>query len=62
MCKIEQGFYPWPAVEPGDPDDLEPYPLYQRSYPDKPGYISPRCLRCYDKADRARLRKLARTG
>ncbi len=30
------------------------YPMYQRSYPGAPDYISPRCERCYAKAEKKR--------
>ena len=67
-CKSATGGYFWePAqrddakealVKQGlmDPEALRTewhdMPLYQRSYPGEPEYISPRCSRCYDKAKR----------
>ncbi len=37
-------------LEYGDPLVRVPQFLYQRSYKGKPGYISPRCEKCFDKA------------
>lgn len=34
--------------------------LYQYSYPGEPEYISPRCGKCYSKAERKLERKLAK--
>ncbi len=33
----------------GGPPVTIPVPLYQRSYPGEPEYISPRCSYCFDK-------------
>ncbi len=54
VCKMqrtiqEQQVYGGPLV-------TIPVPLYQRSYPDEPEYISPRCSDCFDK----RLKRLSR--
>ena len=62
VCRIDPGYYRWPAEEPDDPEDLTPYPLYQRSYPGKSEHIPPRCSKCYDKAERVRMRKYYRNG
>ena len=71
VCRKEQGYYRWPAVEPGDPDDLFPYSLYQRGYVKDPQeglitcypetkttFISPRCSKCYEKAEKAFLKEV----
>ncbi len=41
---------------------LKPQPMYQRSYDDMPGYISSRCIDCYDKAERKRSHKPTNGG
>jgi len=49
VCNIQRNIQEMVATE----DDLKliwvPALLYQRSYPSKPEYISPRCSGCYDK-------------
>jgi len=60
VCKSSTGGYWWPAVLDPQAKEWHDYPLYQRSYSGEPGYISPRCERCYDKAVRKAERKLLR--
>ena len=73
VCKSSTGGYYWPPeqrddvkeslVKQGlmDPKSLltewHDIPLYQRSYPGEPEYISPRCEKCYHKAERKLLRR-----
>lgn len=60
VCKMGIGGYYWPAVlDPGGREWHE-YPLYQRSYPGRLEYISPRCGSCYNKAEKRLIRKLRR--
>ena len=37
-------------------------PLYQCSYKGEPEYISPRCLKCYEKAEKRPLKSYATTN
>ena len=76
VCKSATGGYLWEPVERDDVKEalvkqglMDPkalrtewhdMPLYQRSYPEEPEYISPRCSRCYDKAERTAERKRVR--
>ena len=40
----------------GERGNWGPQFLYQRSYKGEPEYISPRCLKCYEKAEKKLLR------
>lgn len=57
VCYRETGYYKQEGVEPGTME-RRPYPLYQRSYPGKPEYISGRCLECYEKAEGVKVMKI----
>jgi len=46
--------YYWPSVDDLLVIDVFEYPLYQRSYPGEPEYISPRCEQCFDEAVRGK--------
>lgn len=50
-CKHSTGSYVQSGAIPGT-FVKEPYPLYQYSYPGQPEYISPRCLECYEIAEK----------
>jgi len=50
VCKGATGGYYWPATLSPKQLEWREFPLYQRSYPGEPTYISPRCSRCFDKA------------
>lgn len=52
VCRKEAGHYKVEGIEPGS-FKREPYPLYQKGYPDEKEYVSERCLDCYDKGERA---------
>lgn len=56
VCKLATGIYE-ELVITGDIRWL-PHPLYQRSYKGEPEYISQRCLKCYEKAEKKLLRRL----
>jgi len=58
VCKLGTGYYYAPQVDPDAPLERLPYPLYQGSYPGELEYISPRCERCYDKAERKLAKRL----
>ena len=60
VCKMSTGYYPWPTIDTALPTQRRPFPLYQRSYPGEPGYISPRCERCYNKAERKLNKKFSK--
>lgn len=48
VCHKNTGYYYQQGGQPGSME-RHGYPLYQRSYPGKPSYISPRCESCFDK-------------
>ena len=78
LCKGATGIYYWPPeqisdelvnlVRAGKLDRAKlatlplEYPLYQRSYKGEPEYISPRCVRCFDKALKKQARRIDGTG
>lgn len=47
-------------LDPRALDVWEEMPLYQYRYPGDSDHVSPRCLRCYDKADKKRQRRQER--
>ncbi len=53
ICKKHTGQYKEETTEPGD-FVMTDYPFYQRSYPGEPGYLPPRCLKCYEKVENRR--------
>ena len=75
-CKSATGGYYWPPQQRDDEKEdlvkqglMDPkalltvwhdMPPYQRSYPGEKEYISPRCFKCYNKAERAAERKQLR--
>lgn len=59
VCRKSAGFYKWPSALNPKKVDILPMPLLQRSYPGYPEYISPRCLRCYEKAEKELFEKIA---
>ena len=42
----------------GERGNWGPQFLYQRSYPGQPEYISPRCQRCFEKAEKKVQKRL----
>ncbi len=76
VCKSSTGGYYWPPEQRDDAVEelvkqglMDPkalltewhdMPLYQRSFPGEPEYISPRDFQCYNKAERKTARKLLR--
>lgn len=50
VCKKDTGTYFWPSASDPWVIDIFDMPLYQRSYPGEPEYISARCVQCFDKA------------
>jgi len=48
-CKVGAGFYK--DLTNSLLERSVPYPLYQRSYLGEFTYISPRCLRCYEREE-----------
>ncbi|KKM99535.1 hypothetical protein LCGC14_1146990 [marine sediment metagenome] len=76
VCKSSTGGYYWEPVQRDDEKEelvkrglLDPKELltewhdnilYQREYPGDLGYLSPRCLKCYDKAVKKAERKQVR--
>ncbi len=75
-CKSATGGYYWePEQRDDEKEDLvkagwmdpkalktvwHDMPLYQRSFPGEEEYISPRCFKCYNKAEQAAERKQLR--
>jgi len=60
ICRCSTDYFYSEHVIPGFLLTRNDYPLYQHSYLDSPNYISPRCLRCYDKAIKKQERKEAK--
>ncbi len=54
VCGEDAGVYYWPSALELLVIDVLDMELYQRSYPGKAKYISPRCEQCYDEAVRRR--------
>lgn len=55
VCKRPTGEYLAAGKTPGTTIKKD-YLLYQFSYKGQPGYISPRCLGCYEKTERRAAR------
>jgi len=62
VCKRSSGFYRAPGTVYPEKTVMTPVPLYQRSYPGLPGYISPRCGRCFDETAKRETRRDIRTN
>jgi len=50
VCGKDTGVYYWPSVDDPLVVDVFDMELYQRSYPGKAKYISPRCMQCFARA------------
>jgi len=50
VCHQSTGYYYQQGIQPGTME-RHVYPLYQRSYPRSPDYVSPRCHECYKKVE-----------
>ncbi len=57
VCKASSGFYREPGRVYPEKTVMTPVPLYQRSYPGRPGYISERCRKCFDETLRMETRR-----